>query len=99
MWTLFRAQALRGYLTKYDCSSADINPIGGISKLDLRRFMAWAAHAHGYATLTQIVAAKVLPKGPSRPRQLVPLSHCVWFTLVHLARGDSERLDLVEISG
>lgn len=25
-------EALRGYLTKYDCSSADINPIGGISK-------------------------------------------------------------------
>ena len=25
-------EALRGYMTKYDCSSADINPIGGISK-------------------------------------------------------------------
>lgn len=25
-------EGLRGYLTKYDCSSADINPIGGISK-------------------------------------------------------------------
>lgn len=24
-------ESLRGYLTKYDCSSADINPIGGIS--------------------------------------------------------------------
>ncbi|VEL30228.1 unnamed protein product [Protopolystoma xenopodis] len=24
---------------KYDCSSADLNPIGSISKLDLRRFM------------------------------------------------------------
>jgi hypothetical protein len=94
------SQALRGYLTKYDCSSADINPIGGISKLDLRRFMAWAAHAHGYATLTQIVAAKVLPKRPpSRPRHLVPLFHCFWFTRVHVAGGDSERLDLVEFSG
>ena len=31
-------EALRGYLTKYDCSSGDINPIGGISKHDLRRF-------------------------------------------------------------
>jgi NAD+ synthase (glutamine-hydrolysing) len=41
-------EALRGYLTKYDCSSADINPIGGISKSDLRRFIQWAsggAHA------------------------------------------------------
>lgn len=34
--------SLRGYLTKYDCSSADINPIGGISKTDLKRFIAYA---------------------------------------------------------
>lgn len=26
---------LQGYLTRYDCSTADINPIGGISKTDL----------------------------------------------------------------
>ncbi|CAN0027958.1 unnamed protein product, partial [Choristocarpus tenellus] len=25
-------EALRGYMTKYDCSSADLNPIGAISK-------------------------------------------------------------------
>ena len=31
--------SLLGYLTKYDCSSADINPIGGISKTDLRAFV------------------------------------------------------------
>ncbi len=35
-------ESLRGYLTKYDCSSADINPIGGISKTDLKRFIRWA---------------------------------------------------------
>lgn len=35
-------ESLRGYLTKYDCSSADINPIGGISKMDLRRFLTYA---------------------------------------------------------
>ncbi|KAH7151785.1 carbon-nitrogen hydrolase [Dactylonectria estremocensis] len=34
--------SLRGYLTKYDCSSADINPIGSIDKSDLKRFIAWA---------------------------------------------------------
>ena len=28
--------------SKYDCSSADVNPIGGISKTDLKRFIAWA---------------------------------------------------------
>jgi NAD synthase len=35
-------EALRGYMTKYDCSSADVNPIGGISKTDLRRFLIYA---------------------------------------------------------
>ncbi|GME95807.1 unnamed protein product [Ambrosiozyma monospora] len=35
-------EQLRGYLTKYDCSSADINPIGGISKTDLISFIKWA---------------------------------------------------------
>ncbi|KAK4886681.1 hypothetical protein RN001_002952 [Aquatica leii] len=32
-------EALSGYMTKYDCSSADINPIGGISKTDLKSFL------------------------------------------------------------
>ena len=35
-------ETLRGYLTKYDCSSADINPIGGINKTDLKRFLIYA---------------------------------------------------------
>lgn len=35
-------ECLRGYLTKYDCSSADLNPIGSISKVDLKKFIAWA---------------------------------------------------------
>ncbi|KAJ3217723.1 glutamine-dependent NAD(+) synthetase [Dinochytrium kinnereticum] len=38
-------ETLRGYFTKYDCSSADINPIGGISKEDLRQFIG-AAETH-----------------------------------------------------
>lgn len=50
-------EALRGYLTKYDCSSADINPIGGISKQDLRGFLQWAAVHLGYPSLAEIEAA------------------------------------------
>ena len=50
-------EALRGYLTKYDCSSGDINPIGGISKHDLRRFLNWAKDALGYSALAEIVDA------------------------------------------
>jgi len=50
-------EALRGYLTKYDCSSADINPIGAISKVDLKRFLKWAAVHMNYPTLQEIEAA------------------------------------------
>lgn len=50
-------EGLRGYLTKYDCSSADINPIGSISKKDLRSFLKWAAVNLGYSSLSEIEAA------------------------------------------
>jgi NAD+ synthase (glutamine-hydrolysing) len=50
-------EALRGYMTKYDCSSADINPIGGISKVDLKRFLHWASVHIGYSELSEIVSA------------------------------------------
>ncbi|KAL3312674.1 Glutamine-dependent NAD(+) synthetase [Cichlidogyrus casuarinus] len=33
-------ETLRGYFTKYDCSSADLNPIGCISKRDIRAFVS-----------------------------------------------------------
>ncbi|KAL6764256.1 hypothetical protein V8C86DRAFT_3017388 [Haematococcus lacustris] len=51
-------EALRGYLTKYDCSSADINPIGGISKQDLRRFLLWASDHLGYSELRAVYEAE-----------------------------------------
>ncbi|OAY56311.1 glutamine-dependent NAD(+) synthetase [Manihot esculenta] len=50
-------EGLRGYLTKYDCSSADINPIGSISKQDLRSFLRWAAIHLGYSSLAEVEAA------------------------------------------
>ncbi|GAB4834612.1 hypothetical protein Ancab_032875 [Ancistrocladus abbreviatus] len=50
-------EGLRGYLTKYDCSSADINPIGSVSKTDLRAFLRWAAINLGYLSLAAIEAA------------------------------------------
>ena len=34
-------EALRGFYTKYDAASADINPIGSYSKHDLRQFLLW----------------------------------------------------------
>eukprot|EP00045_Choanoeca_perplexa_P012688 m.139808 g.139808 ORF g.139808 m.139808 type:complete len:698 (-) comp16099_c0_seq4:1105-3198(-) len=50
-------EALRGYLTKYDCSSADLNPIGGISKGDLRRFILYAGKRYKLPSLAEIQAA------------------------------------------
>ncbi|ORX66703.1 glutamine-dependent NAD(+) synthetase with GAT domain-containing protein [Linderina pennispora] len=41
-WARGRQNPLRGYFTKYDCSSADLNPIGSISKRDLRKYIAYA---------------------------------------------------------
>lgn len=50
-------ESLRGYLTKYDCSSADVNPIGGISKTDLKRFIAWAETAFDLPILRDFLDA------------------------------------------
>lgn len=63
-------ESLRGYLTKYEydlvtrsdhhvdmysCSSADLNPIGGISKTDLKRFIAYAQTAFELPILERFV--------------------------------------------
>ncbi|CAG9792072.1 unnamed protein product [Diatraea saccharalis] len=50
-------EALRGYMTKYDCSSADINPIGGISKTDLKTFLQYAKSRFFLPSLSEILQA------------------------------------------
>ncbi|XP_077999861.1 glutamine-dependent NAD(+) synthetase-like [Glandiceps talaboti] len=50
-------ESLRGYVTKYDCSSADINPIGGVSKTDLRRFVLYAKEKFNLPSLERIMDA------------------------------------------
>lgn len=50
-------ESLLGYLTKYDCSSADINPIGGISKTDLRAFVQFCAERFQLPALQIILSA------------------------------------------
>ncbi|GJE90327.1 glutamine-dependent NAD(+) synthetase [Phanerochaete sordida] len=50
-------ESLRGYLTKYDCSSADINPIGAISKTDLKKFIAYAEGAFKLPVLHDFLTA------------------------------------------
>ncbi|KAL2902943.1 Glutamine-dependent NAD(+) synthetase [Bienertia sinuspersici] len=58
-------EALRGNLTKYDCSSGDLNPIGSINKTDLRAFLRWAAVHLGYSSLAAVEAAP--PTGELEP--------------------------------
>jgi len=50
-------EALRGYYTKYDCSAADINPIGGINKRDLKSFLVWAGKNKGIEVLQRVADA------------------------------------------
>ena len=44
-------------MTKYDCSSADINPIGGISKTDLKKFLAFAKDRFNLSVLQDVLTA------------------------------------------
>ncbi|KAJ7985799.1 hypothetical protein DPEC_G00344220 [Dallia pectoralis] len=50
-------ESLTGYFTKYDCSSADINPIGGISKTDLKSFLQYSVEQFQLTALNSIMAA------------------------------------------
>lgn len=50
-------ESLCGYLTKYDCSSADINPIGGISKKDLKAFIFYCVEKFNFSSLIRILGA------------------------------------------
>ena len=50
-------EALRGYFTKYDCSAADLNPIGGICKTDLRQFLVYASEKYGWTALGETACA------------------------------------------
>ncbi|MEX2502016.1 MAG: NAD(+) synthase, partial [Trueperaceae bacterium] len=50
-------EALVGYVTKYDAGAADLNPIGGVAKTDLRRFLAWARDALDAPDLDAVLQA------------------------------------------
>lgn len=66
-----RSHSLRGYFTKYDCSSADINPIGSISKVDLKRFINWAKDAFELPVLQEWVFSRKDAIFPSTPAFLL----------------------------
>lgn len=58
-------EGLRGYMTKYDCSSADLNPIGAISKGDLKKMLLWIASQYNWPVLAEVAGAP--PTAELRP--------------------------------
>eukprot|EP00158_Paraphelidium_tribonemae_P006552 Partr_v1_DN27880_c1_g1_i10_m23172 putative glutamine-dependent NAD len=50
-------ECLRGYFTKYDCSSADLNPIGSISKRDINRFVIYYREKYNVKCLESFISA------------------------------------------
>lgn len=79
---IYTGPTRRGYLTKYDCSSADINPVGGISKADIRRAAILMSCA---VRLVQKISIKILPGSLNefvfRPSRLLSLRTVSFFTL------------------
>ena len=59
------AEGLRGYMTKYDCSSADLNPIGGINKTDLKKFLIYFSERVKIPVFKEV--AEALPTAELRP--------------------------------
>ena len=85
---------------RYDCSSADLNPIGAISKNDLRRFLVWAADHLGYSELHRVEAApptaelEPIREGVAAQVESALLVHTVGKDMVHhalLPHADSMR--------
>lgn len=58
-------EGLRGYMTKYDCSSADLNPIGAISKGDLKKMLLWTSETYKCDVLAEVAGAP--PTAELRP--------------------------------
>ncbi|KAH7324480.1 glutamine-dependent NAD(+) synthetase [Stachybotrys elegans] len=58
---------LRGYYTKYDASSADLSPLGSISKTDALNFQRWAREKWDMPIMTEFIEA-------TPTAELLPLS-------------------------
>lgn len=58
-------ESMLGYLTKYDCSSGDINPIGSLSKIKIKEFLLYCHKEHNYKSLENVL--KLEPSAELRP--------------------------------
>lgn len=60
-------EGITGYLTKYDCSSADLNPIGSLSKIALKKFLLYCHQEEGIRSLEGVL--KIEPSAELRPQE------------------------------
>lgn len=60
-------ESLRGYFTKYDCSSSDINPIGSFSKYRLKELLEYFHRMHKFDIIKDVLEAT--PTAELRPLQ------------------------------
>jgi NAD+ synthase (glutamine-hydrolysing) len=51
---------LRGFFTKYDAGSADLNPIASFSKTELRKFMEWIMVEKFHGNLDKVTDAEIM---------------------------------------
>lgn len=58
-------EVIRGYFTKYDCSSGDLAPIGAMSKVNLKLFLQWASTYLAAPSLIEVLHAT--PTAELRP--------------------------------
>lgn len=58
-------ESLLGYLTKYDCSSGDLNPIGSLSKKKIKNFLFYCYKELNYKCLKTVLNLK--PSAELRP--------------------------------
>jgi NAD+ synthase (glutamine-hydrolysing) len=60
-------EGVTGYLTKYDCSSADLNPIGSISKIRLKKFLSYCLKHEDIKSLEGVLS--IAPSAELRPQE------------------------------
>ena len=59
-------ESLRGYVTKYDCSSADINPLGSLTKNTIKKLLLFAYDYTKFLSILEIIEGFATPE--LRPR-------------------------------
>ena len=60
-------EGIMGYLTKYDCSSADLNPIGSLSKNRVKSFLKYCSEEKGIKSIDNVL--NLIPSAELTPQE------------------------------